>query len=115
MKADEAVLETMGITITPGRARIASIDAVMNRFEFMVLEIDMHSKYIEPWLSFNFDKEGAIVLFLGTHDGSLHLDESATNSTCLNFENMTGWQVMCDSGRYTVRFVAWLPEGVQAG
>lgn len=105
---DEPVTVPDGFRLTPGRARVNVIDVLLDEPNFLVVEIDMRSKYIEPIIAFgDADSDGSEIWFW-PGDRGLHLDESTDKATMLLLpERTAGWDVIADSGRYTIRIAAW--------
>ena len=99
---------TDGFTVTYGKARIHVIDVIHDTPDFLVMEIDMDSKYIEPVVAWgDADSDGSEVWFMAS-ERALKLDESTDKETALLLPAHTaGWSVMAQGGRYTIQIVAW--------
>lgn len=97
-----------GLSLDEGKARVNVIEILHDTPEFMVIEIDMNSKYIRPVIAFgDADSDGSEVWLMAL-GGALHLDESTEKQTMLLMpERTAGWDVMADGGRYTIRIAAW--------
>lgn len=97
-----------GLSLDEGKARVNVIQILHDTPEFMVVEIDMISKYTQPVVAWgDADSDGSEV-WLWTDSHSLHLDETADKDTMILLpERTAGWDVIADGGRYTIRIVAW--------
>jgi hypothetical protein len=105
---DETVTVPDGLSLDPGKARVNVINILHDTPEFMVIEIDMNSKYVWPAVAFGDTDNGASEIWFMTDAHSLHLDESTEKQTMLLMpERTAGWDVMADAGRYTIRIAAW--------
>ena len=101
-----------GFILKPGKARVSSIEVLIDEDNFLVVELDMSSKYVEPMMTSESDlflehegPEKALLMFV---DRSLRPDPNATTETELVLPAKTsGWRSQAEGGRYTITIVAW--------
>lgn len=99
----------MKITIDPGAIIINEIDVVIDRADFKVFEVDLHSKYHGSY-SYGITDNSLIVL-IWPDEGTLSTDPffDSREPTVINFEfpEAKNWAVVAEGNRYTVRIVLW--------
>ena len=100
------------IVIKPGRARINVLDVHIDAENFLAIEIDMRSKYVEPVVANNYhghDQLPSEVILLAT-DRTLRVDESYEEheqTTITLPPRCAGWEIVTAPGRYTIQIAAW--------
>lgn len=102
---DEAAREA-GLKVRSGRARINVIDVHVDEPRFLAIEIDLHSKYVEPIVAHGGDSGHEV--FLYPSDRAYCLDETSEAMTTVYLpERTAGWAVVAQGGRYTIQIAAW--------
>lgn len=98
----------MRITVNQGRMVVSSIDLVVGLPDVKVFEIDLSSKYPdECWYSIG-EQDITIIIPAGPY--SLKMDDKAISDTSVQIllgDKPAYWNVVTNSGRYTVRLVLY--------
>jgi hypothetical protein len=96
-----------GIRIDRGRARINVVEVHHDAPDFVAIEIDMTSKYIQPILAYGDPGESTEV-HLWEGERGLDLDLSTEAMTVLHLPAREGdWVVVGNGGRYTIQLAMW--------
>jgi hypothetical protein len=100
-----------GLQLDGGRARVNTIDVHHDTPEFMAIEIDMLSKYIQPVISWGNGGEKTEIILMA-FENALYLDETTQLPTVLHLPvRNEQWEVVATGGRYTIQIAAWKRRG----
>jgi len=104
-----------GLRVTPGEIRLNYARQVVDDEHAKVWEVDLHSKYAEV-LAYGHDDHGTPEVLIYAGEFTLGLDESLRGTpTRIALTSLDdGWSLMAESPRYTLRLVAYQPEGAMA-
>ncbi len=100
---------TGNVTVEMGQILVADIAIVRSTKDLMIVEADLHSKYVAVgW--YGGSPEGGVSVGLVKGEYTLKADPGTVMGTVITLPAHTrGWDVEAFASRYTVRIIAWKP------
>ncbi len=107
--AREEQVMTGSVTVEMGQILVADIAIVRSTKDLMIVEADLHSKYVAVgW--YGGSPEGGVSVGLVKGEYTLKADPGTVVGTVITLPAHTrGWDVEAFASRYTVRIIAWKP------